>query len=183
MPDKYKEDAFLKSIKGASPIKKQNKIKKPIPETKKNNHIKKLIIQKNIPNKTKNINLIKNNSFFEIQKTDLNKKLKKGKIPIDKKKDLHGLSLFEAEQVFITTIVDCFKVNKRCILFITGKGIINKNKKDLGEERLYYGKIRNNFLEWTRKEELKKHILSVEQANIEFGGDGAFFVYLRKNKN
>ena len=28
-----------------------------------------------------------------------------------------------------------------------------------------------------------KYILSFEQASIEHGGDGAFYVYLRKNKN
>ena len=31
-------------------------------------------------------------------------------------------------------------------------------------------------------ENFSKHILSFEQASIEHGGDGAFYVYLRKNK-
>ena len=47
--------------------------------------------------------------------------------------------------------------------------------------KLYYGKIRENFFMWTSKSEVQKFILSVEQAGIEYGADGAFFVYLRKN--
>ena len=69
---------------------------------------------------------------------------------------------------------------KRCILFITGKGL-NPPQNLLGEKKLYYGKIRNEFLIWTNNKAISKKILSVEQAGTSYGGDGAFFVYLRKN--
>ncbi len=35
----------------------------------------------------------------------------------------------------------------------------------------------------TTTKTLSKYILSYEQASIEHGSDGAFYVYLRKNKN
>ena len=44
-------------------------------------------------------------------------------------------------------------------------------------------KIRNEFLNWTHQKTINRKILSVEQAGTSHGGDGAFFVYLRKNKN
>ena len=134
-----------------------------------------------------NLNNPKNNIttslYFNFENTPLNRRLKKGKIPIDKKIDFHGTPLFEAEILFSETIISCYENNFRCLLFITGKGILKKNNEDLGQVKLYYGKIRNGFLSWVKKDELQKYILAVEQANMGHGADGAFFVYLRKKKN
>ncbi|MDC0226802.1 Smr/MutS family protein, partial [Alphaproteobacteria bacterium] len=93
-----------------------------------------------------------------------------------------GYSLIEAETIFIEKIKSCYKRDLRCLLFITGKGILKKNQTDADTTRLYYGKIRNNFVLWTNKKSLSQYILGVEQATIEYGADGAFFVYLRKQK-
>ena len=57
---------------------------------------------------------------------------------------------------------------------------MKKDKNEDGDIKLYYGKIRTNFFIWIKKPEIQKYILSVEQANIAHGADGAFFVYLRK---
>ena len=177
------EKAFLQSIRGASPIKKNNKLAKP---THKNKNellpIKKTRINLNIP-KVNNIVKNINSSFFKIHKTTINKKLKKGKIPINKKIDFHGMSVVDAETLFLETIKTCYKKKLRCLLFITGKGVLKKNKEETAETKLYYGKIRNSFFSWINKSELQQYILSVEQASIEYGADGAFFVYLRKQKS
>ena len=187
--NKEKEDeAFLKSIVGTLPLNKTNKIQKTIPHNKtilkkeinvnqKVQETNKLTITNNyLANKNQETNLHTN------EKNKINKKLKRGKISIDKKIDFHGYSLFEAEEIFSQTIKDCYIKNLRCILFVTGKGILKKNEDTSSEVKLYYGKIRNSFINWTKKEETQKLILSVEQANLEHGADGAFYVYLRKNK-
>ena len=49
--------------------------------------------------------------------------------------------------------------------------------------KLYHGVIRSAFFNWVKSKNFSKYILSFEQASIEHGGDGAFYVYLRKNKN
>ena len=72
---------------------------------------------------------------------------------------------------------------ERCILFVTGKGILKKNNETNKDTRLYYGKIRESFFSWTEDETMQKYILSVEMATMEHGSDGAFYVYLRKFKN
>ena len=177
---KKDEEAFLKSISGTSPIKKNNTytketskfvIKKPsIPIINKKENPHNLFSTK--PDKK---------SEFKIEKNSNNKKLKKGRIPIEKKIDFHGFSLSEAEEIFTNTILSCYKKKQRCILFITGKGILKKNFSE-NSSKLYYGKIRNNFMSWANKPDLQRFILNVEQANIEHGADGAFFVYLRKQK-
>jgi len=180
------ENAFLKSIAGASPIKKNNKLEKQTAPAKVVKKIKpriESIETKQHQQEDSSKNNIKPSVSFIAENTSLNKKLKKGKIPIDKKIDFHGRTLFEAEILFSEIVINCYEKNFRCLLFITGKGVLKKNNENLGQVKLYYGKIRNGFFSWIKKEELQKYILTVEQANMENGADGAFFVYLRKKKS
>ena len=178
------DKVFLQSLPGVQPIKRSNKITKPLPKQKtmllkKSIKLKKRKIEKTIKD-AKKTSLSKE---LKIEKNSTNKKLKKGKILINKKIDLHGYSLEEAKQTFLSTVNKCFLNNHRCILFITGKGIKKNTTNDFQEKKLYYGKIRNNFLNWVSEEGAYSKILNVQQADIKNGGDGAFFVYLRKNKN
>ena len=178
---KKDKDAFLKSIFGTSPIKKKDRVEKKIPRNTEN------ILKKNFEKETQTHayeRLTKKanpKNSFKLEKTPINKKLKKGKVPIEKKIDFHGLSVLAAEALFLDTVINCYNQNLRCILFVTGKGVMKKDKNDNENIKLYYGKIRKNFLNWVSRPDLQKYILSVEQAGIEHGADGAFFVYLRKN--
>ena len=180
---KKDKEAFLRSITGTKPIQKKDNIKKNILKSenlniekinKKKIIIKNLIEPKIITTETKKSNQNK------IEITKINKKLKKGKIPPDQKIDFHGMSLVEAEELLCNTVISCYNTNKRCILFITGKGVNKKESDYRNETKLYYGKIRSAFSSWIRKPEIEKYILSVEQASLAYGADGAFFVYLRK---
>ena len=121
--------------------------------------------------KTKN--LIENSLKFV-------KKIKKGNVKINKKIDLHGLSLLDAQLKFNREIEVCFNSSKRCILFITGKGIkpIDSNRTDI---KLYYGKIRSQIKNWAYSPRNKEKILFFSQARPEHGGAGSYYVYLRKN--
>ena len=180
---KKDKEAFLRSITGAKPIQKKNNIKKNILENEnlKTEKIKtkKIIIKNLVQPKTTATEPIKNNKN-KIEITKINKKLKKGKIPPNHKVDFHGMSLFEAEELLCNVIINCYNTNKRCILFVTGKGVNKKETDHRNETKLYYGKIRSAFSSWIRKPEIEKYILGVEQASIGYGADGAFFVYLRK---
>ena len=178
------EDYFLQNIKGVKPIKKKNHIKKKIKK------IPKKIIEKGELKKkkttAKEASKIQQPTFMiEFGKT--NKKLKAGKISIDKKIDFHGKTLCEAEIFFKKSLIENYNQQKRCLLFITGKGLNKRNysDSDFSEQKpkLFYGRIRSAFLDWVKKPEFGKFILTVEKANIENGGDGAFFVYLRKKSN
>tara|TARA_Y100001970_G_C14091917_1_gene780500 strand:+ start:492 stop:1034 length:543 start_codon:yes stop_codon:yes gene_type:complete len=177
------EDFFLKKMKGVIPIAKKNIIKKEIKKIPKTIKLTKKTI-KNQPTK-----VLSNNkkTEYKTEPQTTNKKLRRGKINIDKKVDFHGNTLAEAEIIFNQTVIDSYNNSKRCILFITGKGL-GINKKNEGEyylkkPKLFYGKIRTSFFSWIKKDEVSKYILNVEQAKIEHGGDGAFYVYLRKRKN
>ena len=107
---------------------------------------------------------------------------KKGKIKIDKKVDLHGHTLKEAEERFCEEINKSYLLGKRCILFVTGMGLKRKAASD-NEQKLFYGKIRSNIPAWAEKPTNKDKILYYTRAHISHGGEGSFYVYLRKNKN
>ena len=180
---KKDKEAFLKSITGTKPIQKKNNIKKSILKNenlnKENIKTKKIVIKNLVEPQIITTTAIKKNEN-KIEITKINKKLKKGKIPPDQRIDFHGMSLIEAEELLCNTVVSCYNTNKRCILFVTGKGVNKKETDYRIETKLYYGKIRNAFNSWIRKPEIEKYILSVEQAGMEYDADGAFFVYLRK---
>ena len=177
------DDEFIKKMTGVKPISKDGK------ETNKNKNLANKNPKKNKTKlqeeKTSSLNnKVKKSSDFTLSFGEVNKDLKRGRIRIDRRVDLHGYNLEDAHEKFKTEIIKTYNKNKRCILFITGKGINNKNNpnyylKDVGP-KLYYGKIKNSIVSWIEDENLKKYILTYQDAGIEHGGDGAIFVYLRK---
>ena len=183
MSNKDDNNIFLQSLPGVRPLKKNNKIIKLIPKLIKSRTPRTIIKERENDKIHEKANNVTTQQKTAIQKNDTNKKLKKNKIPINRKVDFHGYSLDEAKKIFFKTINDCFLNNLRCILFVTGKGSIKKENDYSQETKLYYGKIRNNFISWTAQSVVQSKILNVQQADIKNGGDGAFFVYLRKNKN
>ncbi|PPR45026.1 MAG: hypothetical protein CFH18_00040 [Alphaproteobacteria bacterium MarineAlpha5_Bin8] len=183
MTKEKNSDLFLLSLKGTRPIKKTNRITRPIPEQKESISRKSEKAKKLTTLKTETIARHKKKYEHKIETNKTNKKLKKGMIPIDKKIDLHGYSLNEAKSVFEATVEECFKKNLRCLLFVTGKGLKSTGGSGLCGEQLYHGKIRKNFVNWAEDKSNSNKILNIQQANPKYGGDGAFFVYLRKQKN
>ena len=176
-------DLFLKQMKGVTPIKKNNRT-----SNKKSINKKKFIKKKTRLTNANNLEIEKKtdakHSHFSLEKSNIRKNIKKNILKIYKKIDFHGRGLLEAEEIFSSSIVECFNKNKRCLLFVTGKGIFKKIDYDYSNKpKLYHGVIRAAFFNWVKDKNYSKYILSFEQASIEHGGDGAFYVYLRKNKN
>ena len=108
-----------------------------------------------------------------------NNKIKK---EIIKTIDLHGFSLENANNVIEEFIIQCFKKNVNKIIVITGKGLRSKSirnpyaSKDLSI--LKYSVP--DFIKL--KPNLMKIIKKIEEAKIEDGGGGAFYIFLKKFK-
>ncbi len=94
-------EAFLRSIKGTKPIKKGETVLKKIPQTKAKT--KQTVASPTGINPNPIIQNYKKTKF-ESEKLSPNKKLRKGKIPINIKIDFHGLSVYDAENYFKETI-------------------------------------------------------------------------------
>ena len=177
------KDVFLEYIGKVQPLKKNIKNFKKVNllTNKKLKSSKKENVSGELKNTVEEKTIIKKNNL-RIEKSLIEKKFKKGKVFIDKKVDFHGLSVEKAKNNFFKTVDECFYSNKRCILFITGKGM-QKTTNDTTTTKLFYGKIRENFQKWIYEKDVSLKILNVMPAGFLHGGDGAFFVYLRKNKN
>ena len=176
------DDVFLKQMKGVNPIKKNNRVRKENPKTTYKAVKKTKVIQTNTTT-TKPDTIIKK-SEFNLERVNIKKSIKKGSFIIDKKIDFHGKTLLESEERFSSAILECYNSGHRCLLFVTGKGIFKtKNLENGDRPKLYYGVIRVAFINWAKSTKFSKHILFFEQASVEHGGDGAFYVYLRKKKN
>ena len=173
------EDIFLKKMRGVKPFTKEDLLQKDENKLKiKTKKTKEELLLKPVAKKNK-----PSMSEFDLSFGEINKDLKKGRIKIDRKLDLHGYSLNDAYEKFKLEVVKTYNKNKRCILVITGKGnYLNSNQEYENNPKLYYGKIKNSIISWINEKELKNYILTYQNAGIEHGGDGAIFVYLRKRK-
>tara|TARA_B100000035_G_scaffold285640_1_gene269355 strand:- start:457 stop:870 length:414 start_codon:yes stop_codon:yes gene_type:complete len=106
--------------------------------------------------------------------------LKERKIKRVETFDLHGFSLDEANKKVKELILNSYekKVNK--LIIVTGKGLHSQNEKDpyVSKE---LGILKYSVPEYIRSDnELMKIINNIEDANIQDGGDGAFYIYLKK---
>ena len=100
-----------------------------------------------------------------------------------KKIDLHGYTLDEANKTIENFIIQSFseKVNK--LVVITGKGLHSNNENDPYVSK-NLGILKYSVPEYILKNEsLMSVINKITDAKIEDGGSGAFYIYLKKNKN
>ena len=118
----------------------------------------------------------------EIPNKDL--KIIKEKIEkkIIKKIDLHGFSLENANKVIEEFVTQSFEEGVDKIIVITGKGLRSKN-----DENPYISKnlsiLKYSVPEFIKSNiNLMKIIKNINEADIEDGGKGAFYIYLKNFK-
>ena len=100
-----------------------------------------------------------------------------------RKLDLHGFSVNEANERVKKFINDSFIKRYKKILIITGKGIRSKVYKDpYRSEKMNI--LRHSVPEHIiNDEDLFKKINKIKQADPADGGEGAFYIFLKSNKN
>ena len=96
--------------------------------------------------------------------------------------DLHGYNLEEANKTIEKFIYQSFgeKINK--LIVVTGKGLHSQNDKNP-----YVSKnlsiLKYSVPEFIEKNKSLMNIINdIKDANIEDGGSGAFYIFLKKNK-
>lgn len=104
-------------------------------------------------------------------------KLKRGKLSPEARLDLHGLTLDRAHPRLIQFILDAQARGLRLVLVITGKGR-NDDPYDPAPSRR--GILRRQVPLWLKQAPCGQAVLQIAQAHVRHGGDGAFYVYLRK---
>ena len=107
---------------------------------------------------------------------------KKNKVFSTRSIDLHGYTLEEANRTIEKFINKCFAEQVNKLIIVTGKGIHSKNEKNPYVSKSL-GILKHSVPEFIKKNnELMKMINNIQDANIEDGGEGAFYIYLKKIK-
>ncbi|MDU9006046.1 Smr/MutS family protein [Sedimentitalea todarodis] len=104
-------------------------------------------------------------------------RMKRGKLVPEGRIDLHGMTLERAHPALTRFILSSQASGRRLVLVITGKG---KESKDTGPIPVPRGILRRNVPHWLSIPPLAQAVLHVENAHISHGGEGAYYVYLRK---
>ena len=114
-----------------------------------------------------------------------NKDIKISKLKIFKSKsiDLHGYTLEQANKTIEQFIYKSYseKVNK--LVVVTGKGLHSQNEKDpyVSKDLSILKYSIPEFIE--NNKDLMNIINEIKDAEIQDGGAGAFYIFLKKNKS
>ena len=116
-----------------------------------------------------------------------NEKLPNKDVKFSKKKilkikhiDLHGFTLEQANVAIAKFIQDCYQNKVSKIIVVTGKGLHSNVDKDpyVSKDLSILKYSVPEFIE--NNDELMKKIIEIKDAEVEDGGAGAFYIFLRK---
>ena len=122
-------------------------------------------------------NFIKSKKKLENKDLKINEKKSKSTRLID----LHGFTLDKANIAIKDFINTSYKDGIQKLIVVTGKGLHSNNEqnpfvsKDLSILKYSVPDFIN------KNHELMKKIIEIKEADINDGGSGAFYVYLKKN--
>jgi len=102
----------------------------------------------------------------------LRQRLARGRAGIDARIDLHGLTQAEAHHALMRFLRVARAEGARIVLVITGKGM-----RGADPDR---GVLRRQVPLWLRSPKLREAVLGFEPAGPAHGGEGAFYVRLRR---
>jgi DNA-nicking Smr family endonuclease len=101
-------------------------------------------------------------------------RLARGSESIDARIDLHGRSQSQAHAALLRFLETRQAQGARIVLVITGKG---RGAGDFASER---GVLRRQVPLWLALPEFRRFVVSVEDAHVGHGGEGALYVRLRR---
>ncbi|WP_281981120.1 Smr/MutS family protein [Thalassorhabdomicrobium marinisediminis] len=106
-------------------------------------------------------------------------RMRRGKLKPDARIDLHGMTLAQAHPALTGFIMRSASAGHRLVLVITGKG---KNRDDGGPIPTKFGVLRHQVPQWLKMAPLNSLVLQVTESHIRHGGQGAYYVYLRRSR-
>ena len=96
------------------------------------------------------------------------------------KLDLHGFSLEDANAKTKKFILESFNQGYKKLLIVTGKGLRSKINNDPYRSKKM-NVLKHSVPEYIKNEEdISKKIKSISMADIEDGGEGAIYVFLKR---
>lgn len=112
------------------------------------------------------------------------KRISKGRSGIDARIDLHGMRQAEAHSALRAFLYRAAHKGHRTVLVITGKGGEADRENgvpwDVVSHNTGRGVLRRNVPIWLAEAEFRSVVVSFTTAHVRHGGDGAFYVILRR---
>jgi DNA-nicking Smr family endonuclease len=105
-------------------------------------------------------------------------RLKRGKLPVEGRLDLHGLSQGEAERALAAFLARSQQRGHRCVLVITGKGSAGGARSEDAFARP--GVLRRMVPIWLNAPANRTRVLAFDEARAQHGGAGALYVLLKR---
>jgi len=105
---------------------------------------------------------------------DVDRALSRGRRAPEAKLDLHGMTLAAAERAVAEFLAESSERGRRLVLIVTGKGL------RLEGGRVFGGRIRVEFPGWLERADNRARVAGVRAAHPRHGGNGAFYVLLRR---
>lgn len=103
------------------------------------------------------------------------KQMTRGKLRPEARLDLHGMTLADAHPALVGFLLSCRSRGYRLVLVITGKG-----RGDHGPLPTCPGALRHHVPVWLNQAPLSAAVQQVTAAHHRHGGEGAYYVYLRR---
>ncbi|HEX3882800.1 MAG TPA: Smr/MutS family protein [Stellaceae bacterium] len=95
-------------------------------------------------------------------------RLKRGRVAIEARLDLHGMTQAEAHHALAGFVAGGRTAGRRCVLVITGRGVAGG------------GVLRHAVPRWLDEPGLRRHLLAIAPAQPRDGGNGALYLLLRR---
>ena len=97
--------------------------------------------------------------------------------------DFHGFSLDDANKSINKLIKDSYKKGVKKLIIVTGKGIHSDNEKNPYTSK-DLGILKHSLPDYIKNNpDLMELITEIKEADLEDGGSGAFYIFLKKFKN
>lgn len=106
-------------------------------------------------------------------------RLRRGKLKPEARIDLHGMTLAQAHPELTGFILRSASAGHRLVLVIAGKG---KQRDTGGPIPTKFGVLRHQVPQWLKMAPLAGLVMQVTESHIRHGGQGAYYVYLRRSR-
>jgi DNA-nicking Smr family endonuclease len=94
--------------------------------------------------------------------------------------DLHGYSLDDANKKIKSIVLDAYENGLSKLIVVTGKGLHSTNEKDPYVSK-NLGILKYSVPEYLKNnKELMTMINYIDEAEVQDGGSGAFYIYMKK---
>jgi DNA-nicking Smr family endonuclease len=110
-------------------------------------------------------------------------RIARGRTPIEARLDLHGFTQKDALAALLRFLKGAQAAGAKVVLVVTGKGT-GRSRPGRGDyaEPAEPGVLRRQVPIWLSLAEFRPFVVSVEDANIAHGGQGALYVRLRRGR-